>query len=285
MRIGILGTGLMGKPLAMRLLDAGHDLVACNRTAAKLLPLKERGAETASDARTLTASGTVATVLMLSDFSAIREAFLQPLQHTGLHGHTVLQMGTIAPEESRTLERDLTARGAEYLEAPVLGSVPQAEKGTLIVLVGSSREQFQKWADLLHCFGNPIHIGPVGQAAAVKLAANQLIASMASAFALSLALLERQGIDGESFMTVLRNSALFAPTFEKKLPRILNRTYGEPHFPLRHLLKDVDLFLRDARNAGVPTTTLEGVRQLLATAQNQGMGDLDYAVLVELLRS
>jgi len=133
---------------------------------------------------------------------------------------------------------------------------------------------------LLKNFGSePLHIGEIGAAAAVKLALNQLIASLTSTFALSLGFVQNQGVEVEKFMQILRQSALYAPTFDKKLQRMLDRNYENPNFPTKHLLKDTNLFLTEAKSEGLNVSSLEGIRQILEIAQNMGLADDDYSAL------
>ena len=121
-------------------------------------------------------------------------------------------------------------------------------------------------------------IGAVGKAAAVKLALNQLITSLSSAFALSLSFVERQDVDVDLFMEILRNSALYAPTFDKKLQRMRDRNYSNPNFPTKHLLKDTDLFISEAKSIGININSIEGVRQILEIAM-KGFSEADYSSL------
>ncbi len=278
--VAFLGTGLMGRPMIRRLVQAGHPVVAWNRTAEKAAPLRELGvrvAATAADA--VTRSQVV--VLMLTDAAAIRAVLLTDEVRGLLAGRSVIQMGTIAPSESRALAQDVADLGGEYLEAPVLGSIPEAEAGTLIVMTGASEPALARWRGLLAAFGGVVHAGEVGQGAALKLAMNQLIAAETAAFALSLALAEREGVPVETFMEVLRASALYAPTFDKKLERMLAHRYGDPNFPTRHLLKDVELFLSEAERLGLDAGPLAGVRALLRRAIALGHADDDYSSLRE----
>jgi len=278
-KIGFLGTGLMGLPMAQRLLAANIELVAYNRTPEKLAPLKSAGAAIATRADEVLAA-CECIILMLTDASAIRDVLLSPATRQHLAGRTIIQMGTITPTDSKQIQQEVMAAGGDYLEAPVLGSIPEAQAGKLIVMVGSSPAQFQQRSSLLQNFGSePLHIGAVGSAAAVKLALNQLIASLTSAFALSLSLIERQGIEVEIFMQILRQSALYAPTFDKKLQRMLDRNYDNPNFPTKHLLKDTNLFISEARSLGLNVNHLEGVRQILEIAIAQGLADTDYSAL------
>lgn len=276
-KVGFLGTGLMGLPMAQRLLDADIDLVAYNRTPEKLEPLRAAGVAIAEqpDQAILKCD---CLILMLTDAAAINSVLLSSRQQ--LANRTVIQMGTIAPTDSKAIGNEVVAAGGEYLEAPVLGSIPEAKAGKLIVMVGGAPELFQRWLNLLQNFGSePLLIGPVGTAAAVKLALNQLIASLSAAFALSLGFVERQGVDVELFMQILRGSALYAPTFDKKLQRMVERNYSEPNFPTKHLLKDTNLFITEAKSIGVDVSSIEGVQRILDQAIKMSLADKDYSSL------
>ena len=279
MDIALLGTGLMGRPMAERILQAGHKLAVFNRTLEKAHPLKHLGAKIASRAEEAIQSSEC-VLLMLADAQAIQDVLFSHGSRTELSGRTVIQMGTISSLESIELNKKVSEYGGNYLEAPVLGSIPEALTGGLIVLVGSSPEQFEHWSGLFKCFGpKPLLIGPVGQASALKLALNQLIASLTAAFSLSLGFVQRKGIPVNLFMKILRDSALYAPTFDKKLKRMLDRNYDNPNFPTRHLAKDIDLFLREAREVNLQPAVLEGVSRLVKMTLDDGLSDMDYSAL------
>jgi 3-hydroxyisobutyrate dehydrogenase len=221
---------------------------------------------------------------VLTDAAAISAVLFTPACSPALKGKTIMQMGTIAPRESLDLQHRIEQLGGAYCEAPVLGSVSEAKEGTLSVMVGSTEAQFATWSPLFRSLGRePRRIGPVGSAAALKLALNHLIAAETSAFALSLGLIQRSDVSVETFMAILRDSALHARTFDKKLPRILKRDYHRPNFSIRHLLKDVRLFCREAAMRGLATDSLEGLPVILARAIEQGLGDLDYSALFEIV--
>lgn len=277
--IGWIGTGLMGVPMAQRILAAGLPLVAYNRTATKLAPLQAAGAAIApSPEQVIQAADCI--VLMVTNAAAIRTLLLSEAARAQLTGKTIVQMSTIAPSESRALQDEMGAAGAEYLEAPVLGSIPEATAGHLIVMVGATPAQFEQWQSLLTCFGpEPVLVGDVGTAAAIKLALNQLIGSLTTAFATSLSFVQRQGADVELFMQILRQSALYAPTFDKKLQRMCDRTYTNPNFPTKHLNKDMGLFATEAQSLGLDVSLVAGVQQVLAKALAMGLADLDYSAL------
>lgn len=281
MQVGFMGTGLMGEPMAHRLMAAEMPLTVYNRTLDKTQVLQQAGAAIASSPTALMAS-VDCIVLMLADAAAIEQVLLS--DPSGLSGKTVLQMGTIAPQESQAIAEQVQQAGGSYLEAPVLGSIPQAKDGSLIVMVGSSPELFQTYAPLLQHLGpDPIYVGEVGTAAALKLAMNQLIGSLTAAFALSLGLVQRYGVEVDTFMEVVRQSALYAPTFDKKLDRMVSRTFEQPNFPTRHLLKDMTLAIAAAEAVGQDPAALYGVQQILHRAMAQNLADLDYSALFQVI--
>jgi len=279
--VSLLGTGLLGRPVALRLASTGLAVTVWNRTAEKVRLLADAGLAVAGSAAEAVAASPV-SILLLADGPAVGGVLALPGVRESLRGRTLVQMGTIAPEESRAFAAEVAAAGGEWLEAPVLGSVPQADSGTLQVMVGGSEEQFERLSPLLTRLGRDVRrVGEVGAAAALKLALNQLIGSLTAAFATSLAYVRAEGLPPELFMDVLRPSALYAPTFDKKLGRMLDAEYANPTFPLRLLRKDLDLFARAARAAGVAPLVPDAVLAVVEAAAERGHGDEDYAALAE----
>lgn len=267
----------MGTPMALQLHKNDFEVTAWNRSAEKLGPLAQAGVQTVDSAQSAIAATDI-TLTMLSDAAAIESVILADAK--ALTGKTILQMGTIAPGESRKIQSKVEAAGGQYFEAPVLGSIPQVTTNTLIVMVGATPEQFEQWSPLLRCFGpEPQLMGPVGTAAATKLAMNQLIGSLTTGFSMSLGLAQQEGLDIEQFMTIVRDSALYAPTFDKKLERMCDRNFSNPNFPTKHLLKDMNLFVQAAREKGIDATVAAGVSQMAAKAIHQGLADEDYSAV------
>ena len=284
MQVSLIGTGLMGTAMAERLLTLGHDVVVYNRTEEKCAALQQRGALRArSTAEAIEASQ--CTILMLADAPAIREALFAS-RKPNFQNRVIIQMGTIAPSESIAFGQEIRTVIGDYFEAPVLGSLAEAKAGRLLVMVGGQFEHVERWNEVLKCFcEEPLLVGPIGQAAALKLALNQLIAAHITAFSLSLGLVQRSGVEVETFMNVLRQSALMAPMFEKKLPRLLTRDYAHPNFSTRHLLKDVELCLKTARDANLATPVLAAIRGILEETVGQGLQDVDYSSIFEAVVS
>lgn len=261
--------------MALQLKKEGFDVTAWNRSPEKLAPLTAAGIQIVEAAKDAIAASDI-TLTMLSDADAIRTVLLA--EPTSLSGKTILQMGTIAPDESRDLLMQVQAAGGDYFEAPVLGSIPQVKTSTLIVMVGATLEQFERWQPILECFGpGPQLMGEVGTAAATKLAMNQLIGSLTAAFSMSLALAQKEGLDLDKFMTIVRDSALYAPTFDKKLERMCDRNFTNPNFPTKHLLKDMNLFVQAAQAKGIDATVAKGVSEVTENAIAQGLANEDYS--------
>jgi len=160
------------------------------------------------------------------------------------------------------------------------GSVPQARRAELIVMGGGSKRLFHGLREVLTAFGpHPRHVGEMGKAAALKLALNHLIAAQTTAFSLSLGLVRRTGIELGIFLDILRASALYAPTFDKKLDLMLQREFQPSNFPAKHLLKDVRLVQRVAEEHGLNADVVEALERVLHATVESGHGDEDYASL------
>ena len=278
--IALLGSGLLGSAIAIRLLQQGEQLWVWNRTPERCAPLVEAGAQLAADAAAAVAPASW-VITVLSDGPTTR-AVLDALG-PALAGKGVIQMGTIGPDESQALASAVQHWGGHYLEAPVLGSRPEALRGQLQLMAGGPAALVERAMPLLRQLAaEPVALGEVGSAMAAKLALNQLIASLTHSFSLSLHLVQRSGVAVPAFMELLRQSALYAPTFDKKLERELLHQYGDPNFPTAHLRKDLTLFQGAAQRAGLDASGLEGLLALLQGATAAGLDGLDYCALHEL---
>jgi 3-hydroxyisobutyrate dehydrogenase len=281
-RIALLGTGLLGASIGHRLLEEGHSLKVWNRTPEKCQALLEAGGQAISSLSDGASDcDTVISVLRDGPASA---AVLQQLGE--LEGSCVMGMGTMAIAESQALEQQIKAQHGTYLEAPVLGSRPEALKGSLLVMAGGSAELFERQRPILETLSAvPRLMGPVGSGMASKLALNQLIASLTHGFSLALRLVQAQGVGVEEFMEVLRPSAVYAPTYDKKLERMLDQHYDNPNFSTALLRKDLGLFLQASQQAGLDASGLQGILELLQQAQGDAIDGLDYCALHELTQA
>lgn len=279
--IALLGTGLLGSAIGLRLLQSGRQLTSWNRHPARMESLRAAGARLAGSAAEAVVGADV-VLSVLADGPACRSVLIEQAG-PGLAGKLVINVATIAPDESRELAAAVASRQGRFLEAPVLGSRPEALAGRLQVMAAGEPGVFAAALPLLRQLSDePRLLGPVGSGLITKLALNQLIASLSHAFSLSLHLVQRGGADQEAFLELLRGSALHAPTFDKKLPRMLADDYADPNFPTAHLRKDLLLFLAAARAHGLNSAALEGLAELLEQARGTALDGLDYSALHRL---
>ncbi len=277
MKISVIGAGLMGGAIAQKLFEHKHDVIAYNRTKEKLNSLNSLGVQIANSPSEAIEKSEI-VILMLADASAIKSVMINDIILRIIKDKLIIQMGTILPDESKELKEIFTERNAEYFEAPVLGSIPQILNETLIVLVGGSREQFEKHKNIFTAFSKDIyHIGEVGQAAAIKLAFNNLIASLIPAFSLSLGIVKKSNIDVNIFMEILRKSALYAPTFDSKLPMILSEDFSRANFPAKHMLKDGKLIEKYASDLNINTKIISALNSVFEEAIKAGFEEKDYS--------
>lgn len=277
--VALLGTGLLGKAIGLRLLKQGVTLKVWNRSAEKYADLVLAGATPIKQlAGAASGCDTVITVLRDGPVSANVVADLGDFG-----GACCMPMGTMGIHESRDLAVQVDRQNGCYLEAPVLGSRPEALTGSLLVMAGGDRAVFEGQRPLLELLAEqPRLMGAIGSGAASKLALNQLIASLTHGYSLALRLVQASGLDVERFMEVLRPSALYAPTVDKKLARMLGKDYANPNFSTGLLRKDLGLFLQEAALCGVDASGLDSLMRLLQRAEGTALDSGDYCGLHEL---
>jgi 3-hydroxyisobutyrate dehydrogenase len=277
--IALLGTGLLGESIGRRLLQRGFDLKVWNRDPDRCRALVQEGAVIIPSLSN--SAQNIDTFITVLRDGLVTEAVVRELGD--LRGSCLMPMGTMGITEIRGLAEQVQHQNGHCLEAPVLGSKPQALKGELLVMAGGEPALFDQQRPLLEHFSQePMLVGPIGSGAATKLALNQLIASLTHAFSLSLRLVQQEGVPVETFMAILRPSALYAPTFDKKLQRMLDGHYDDPNFSTALLRKDLRLFLEEATAAGLQVRGLQGLDALLEQSSGSPLDDLDYCALHEL---
>jgi 3-hydroxyisobutyrate dehydrogenase len=280
-RVGLLGLGRMGSPMAGRLLEAGHDLRVWNRSAGRADGLVARGAvraATPGDA----ARDTEIVITMLADPPALDEVVFGPLGVAATIGPdaVLVDMSTVGPAAIRSLADRL--RPVAVLDAPVLGSVPHAEAGSLTILVGGDAHVLARCRDVLEALGTIQHLGPSGAGASVKLASNAAVMSTMVALGEALALTDRLDVDRTTVLDAIGSGPLasFVARFRDKLLEPPDRV----DFRLALARKDLALALEEARatglDAGLFGTALARCDEALAA----GLGDEDNTAVVRSLR-
>ncbi len=277
----------MGAPMAACLVKAGHDVVVWNRTTAKTEALIAVGAKAApSPAEAVRDAEIVITMLATPD--VMRQVILGAEGvATALPADAVLvEMSTVGPTAIVDLGQRLNATrpgdGIEVLDAPVLGSVPQAQEGNLKIFVGGSADTLARCAKVLEAMGEPVHVGPPGAGAAVKLVINSALGALMGSLGEALALGDVWGLDEDILLDALEVSPL-GPTVTRKRQNIASETYP-PNFKLALARKDMALVVEVAQRAGLHLRIAHAAKDWLDEADESGLGDLDYSSVVAQIR-
>jgi 3-hydroxyisobutyrate dehydrogenase-like beta-hydroxyacid dehydrogenase len=281
--VGVVGLGAMGSRIAGRLLDAGFEVHGSNRTMDKAQPLIDRGMRWAPTARDVAAAVDV-VISMVSDDTALAGIATGPDGIlAGLSpGKIYIDMSTVSPDASVRLARHVQSVGARMLDAPVSGSVPQAEAGTLTIMVGGEECVARLAAPVLRALGTVTRIGDNGQGLLLKLAINISLAAQTLAFSEGLLLAERGGIDPRLAAEVMSTSQIASPMLKLRVPLILDLP-ERAWFGLDLLQKDIRLALETAVSLDVPLPSAATADVLLAKGRELGYGERDIAALHEIL--
>jgi 3-hydroxyisobutyrate dehydrogenase-like beta-hydroxyacid dehydrogenase len=282
-KIGFVGLGSMGAPIAGRLLP-GNQVQGTNRTKAKASALIEQGM-TWRDTPRQAVAGAQVVFSMVTDDAALAAITSGPDGIlAGLWPGTIyVDMSTVSPQASRELARRARWAGATMIDAPVSGSVPAAETGTLAIMAGGPEEAFQKVAPLLHRLGrNVTHVGGNGQGLLLKLAINISLAAQMLAFSEGMLLAERGGIDPGLAARGMTESAIGSPMLKARAPLVLDLP-ERAWFDMQLMHKDIRLALEAARASNVPLPAALAADSALSQAEHLGYGHRDIAGLFQVL--
>ena len=286
-RVGFVGLGIMGRPMAANLARAGFEVLAWNRT-------RERADELAAEFEQVSAADSAAeaaaagiVISMVPDVPEVEEVLLGPGGAAeGLpDGGLAIDMSTIAPTASRSIGKQLGARGFSFLDAPVTGSRPKAEDGTLTIMAGGPEAAFVRARPALEAMGGLVlHVGPQGHGSMIKLINNTLSAINAAGLAEGIVLAQKAKLDvpkmlevvasgsGESAMRALKSESMVAGDFD-------------PLFKLEHMLKDVRHCIAEARKLGMDTSMARAAEHRYSEADSGGHGGEDFSAVIEAIRS
>ena len=282
--IGFIGLGIMGQPMALNLVKAGHVVTVFNRTAEKAAPLKEAGAKVAATPAEAAANSDF-VISIVSDTAAMEEVVMGKggILETIRSGAIVIDSSTINPVASRKFACKVAGRGASWLDAPVTGSKHLAIKGELTYMIGGDREAFDRALPVLQVLGKKhIYCGSHGLGLAAKLAQNVIQSTMVEIFCEGFVLAAKAGLKPQIMMEVVQGSMARASLTDFKAPFIFKGDFT-PYFPLKLMHKDLTLAMESAYAQNVPMPAAAAVKEVYGAAKAQGKGDLDYAAVVTFL--
>jgi 3-hydroxyisobutyrate dehydrogenase/2-hydroxy-3-oxopropionate reductase len=280
--VAVVGLGRMGSRMAVRLLDAGHSVVVWNRTPEHAAALAERGAVAA--ATPAEAAGRAeAVITMLAGPPALVAVTEGPAGIATSEGSTTLiEMSTVGPEAIARLGSALPDR-IRLLDAPVQGSLGEAEGGSLRIFVGGETSEVERWFPLLSALGSPIHVGPLGAGASAKLVTNSTLLGVLGVLGEALALAEALGLARETALEVLKATPL-ADQVERRRPA-LEGDMTPPRFTLSLARKDAELIRDAAAERGVDLRLASAARAWFEEAEAAGLGDRDYSSILPWILS
>lgn len=282
-KIGFIGLGTMGAPMAENLLKQGYQVTVFNRTAEKAQPLVQQGAALAATPKEAAlAADTVIT--MVSDDASIAAVYegdngvLQGVRP----GSTVIDCSTISPALVQKLASDIARLGGQFLDAPVTGSSPAAHAGTLVFMVGGPAEALAEQRDIFETMGQKtLHMGPSGSGAVAKLAHNTIVGINNLALAEGFAIAAKSGLPADLFLELVQNGSAGSKQAELKGRKIIEHDFTN-QFSLSLMLKDLKLASSMTDGASIPAPMLNMAKSLFQAGQTEGYGDEDLSSVVKL---
>ncbi|HEX4994406.1 MAG TPA: NAD(P)-dependent oxidoreductase [Methylomirabilota bacterium] len=282
--IGLVGVGLLGAAVAGRLLEAGHRVVGFDTAPDRVRALLNMGGEAATSARAVALAGD-AVCTLLPTLATVEAAVLGPdgVAAARKAGQVVIQMSTISPTLSARLAAESRTRGLDFLDCPVSGTSGVVARGEGVFFVGGDRAVFERWRPLLEAMlPRAVYIGPAGQAMALKLVANLLVALHSAAAAEALHLARQAGLDPALALDVLAGSAAGSRMLEVRGPLMVRGEYPA-QMKLDLFMKDLHLIQEAAAIAGTALPLTDTAERLYAAAAETGHGDEDLAVVLTAL--
>lgn len=284
-KIGFIGLGLMGRPMGMNLLKAGHSLTVWNRTPQRAQELMAAGAKLAKTPREVAAASEV-LLTMVSDPPALESVLWgQEGKNDGAlaglqAGSFYIDSSTVSPALVKKIAETCKENGVKFLDAPVTGGDWGAREGNLVFMIGGDTSTLREIEPILGVMGKKwFHLGPNGAGQTIKLAMNAILALQVDAMAEALALVQRAGLSGEQLVEVMQASMARSGVLDVKSPLMLKGDY-KPSFPLRLMHKDLGLALDLANQLGVALPATAAAREVYSFVKGEAKEDLDYSAVM-----
>lgn len=278
-KISWIGLGHMGTPMAMNLLKGGFDVAVYNRSAEKMQSLISAGARSFSSIEEVVPNSNV-VFTMLSDDAGV-SAVYNDLLKSDISKKLFINMSTISPELTIKLSEQIEAKGGHYLDAPVSGSVKPATDGTLIILVAGREIDYEAATMFFEKLGKfSLYLGEAGLGAKAKLAINYYMSVVIGGLAETVLFAEKNGIDRETMMFIVNESACGSGMSKMKTPGIIQNNYPAA-FPLKHMDKDIRLAQKEGLNTDVSTA----MARIFGEAMKADLGDEDLMAVIKAAKN
>lgn len=286
MRVGIVGTGLLGNAVGLNLLSKGHSLTVYNRTRSKTKHLEENGASIVESPKKVSERSDIVFSIVKNADAVKKVAFGDECIACGKHdGLVVCDMSTINPISSKEISAEFAKRGIPFLDTPVMGGPNVAITGELVMMVGGEKGAFEKCKPLFDDIANKVfYLGPNGTAHSVKLAMNLQIAMLALAISEGITLARGAKIEPEVFLQILNSTYFKTGMSESKAYKMIKGDYN-PTFTLSNLKKDLDTINEAAKAFGLNLPMATKANQVYQDAEESGFGQMDYTAILDYLAS
>jgi len=284
-KLGFLGLGIMGYPMARNLLRAGHEVALWSHTAEKARKLAEAEKGRFCETPREVAENAECTFVIVGDTQMSRGVILggDGLIHGARPGTVVVDASTVSPSESRRMGEALKTEGVDFLDAPCTGSTTGAEGGTLTFMVGGDPAVFDRTKPFFEPMGKRLYYcGGPGMGLNAKLAQNLILANILMAFNEGMVLAAKSGVEPKLMLEILENSAAKTGLISYKAPFVFRRDF-RPNFSTKWMHKDAGLILDSGKELGIPLILTGVTQQLLQTAVSAGLGDLDMCSTIKIL--
>ena len=282
MKIGFIGLGIMGRPMAKNLLKAGHELVVFDFNKEAVADLVSNGAASAETGKEL-ASQCDIVITMVPNSPHVRAAVLgeNGVAEGAKPGTVIIDMSSIDPTESRAIGAELEKLGIDMLDAPVSGGEPKAIDGTLSVMVGGKKDLFDKYYDMLMVMaGSVVYVGDLGAGNVAKLANQIVVAVNIAAVSEALTFAKKAGTDPELVYQAIRGGLAGSTVMDAKAPMMLNRNF-KPGFRIELHIKDLNNALNAAHNVSSPVPLTGQLMEIMQGLKADGFDKEDHSSIVK----
>ena len=281
-KIGFIGLGIMGKPMAKNLLKAGYDLTVCDINSAAVGEVVALGAKAAATPKAVAAQ-TEIIITMLPNSPQVKTVALgdQGLIEGARPGAIVVDMSSIAPQAAQEVAKALAGRQIRMIDAPVSGGEPKAIDATLSIMVGGEQAVFDECLPILKCLGaSAVRVGEVGAGNVTKLANQVIVALNIAALSEAMTLATKAGVDPEQVFNAIKGGLAGSTVMNAKTPLMLERKFA-PGFRINLHIKDLNNALQTAHDVGVPLPLTAGVMEILQSLKIDGAGNDDHGAIVK----
>lgn len=283
-KIGFIGLGIMGKPMARNLMKKGYNLVVHNRSRGAVDELAKQGAEAASSPKEVAEKSNI-IITMLPDSPEVEDVILgkNGVLEGARKGHVIIDMSSISPVVTKKIHSEVSRKGIKMIDAPVSGGETGAVEGALAIMVGGEKKVFEDCLDILNVLGKSIvHVGDIGAGGTVKLANQIIVALNMEAMSEALVLGMKAGVDPKLLYEAIRGGLAGSRVLDVKVPNILERRF-DPGFRIRLHIKDLKNALNTARETGVPLPITSLVHEMFQALNIEGKGEEDHSAIIKFI--